>query len=115
MVLHNSLIFTTLNIDNYCLDQDFEVSAAHVNSIYDKLCILAVNRSFLGNFNTFLTNFDLILHKFFNLKFNFILWGDININYFVEIYKRINLTIFYTLLISVASAIFLLEKGEFLF
>ena len=108
MVLHNSLTFNTLNIDNYGLDQDFKVCAIHVNSVYDKLYIVAINRSFLDNFNTFSTNFDLILHKFFNLKFYFILCGDININYLAEIYKRINLTIFYTLLISVASSIFLL-------
>ena len=60
MFVYNSIKFT-LNIDSYCLDQDFEVCAIHLNSLYDKLCILAVYRSPLGNFNTFLTNFDLIL------------------------------------------------------
>jgi len=67
MFVHNSVKFTSLNVDNYCLDQDFETCAIHLNSVYDKLCILAIYRSPLGNFNTFLTNFDLILHKFFNL------------------------------------------------
>jgi len=86
------------------------VCAIHRNSLYDKLSIFVRNRSFSGNFNTFLTNFDLILYKFFNLKFIFIICGDININYLAESYKRINLTIFYTLLISVTSSIFLLEK-----
>jgi len=67
MFVHNNIKFISLNIDNYCLDQDFEVCAIHLHSVYDKLCILAIYRSHLGNFNTFLTNFDLILHKFFNL------------------------------------------------
>ena len=62
--------------------------AIHFNSVYNKLCILAIYRSPLGNFTTFLTNFDLILHKIFNLKFNFIICGDININYLVESYKN---------------------------
>jgi hypothetical protein len=65
ILIHNSIKFTTLSIKNYHLDQEFEVCAIHINSVYDKLCILAVYKSPLCNFNTFLTNFDLILHKFF--------------------------------------------------
>jgi len=60
--------FTSLNTDNYRLDQDFEVSTIHLNSVYDKLCILAIYRSPLGNFNTFLTNFDLIFTNFLILN-----------------------------------------------
>jgi len=71
MFIHNSIKFTTISIKNYCLDRDFEVFAIHLNFVYDKLCILAIYRSPLGNFSTFLTNFDLILHNFFNLRFNF--------------------------------------------
>jgi len=39
MFVHNSFKLTSLNIDSYCLDQDFEVCASHLNSAYDKLCI----------------------------------------------------------------------------
>jgi len=88
MFIHNSIKFTTLSIENYCLDQDSEVCAIHLNSVYDKLCILAIYRSTLGHFSNFLSNFDWILYKFFNLKFNFILCRDININYLVESYKK---------------------------
>ena len=42
--------------------------AIHLKSVCDKLRVLAIYRSPLGNFNTFLTNFDLILHKCFNLN-----------------------------------------------
>jgi len=45
----------------------------------------------LHNFNNILTNFDLILYKYFNLKFNFIIYGDINIKYLVESYKKTQL------------------------
>ena len=48
MFLHNSIKFTSSNIDSYCLDQDFEVCALHLNSVYDKLCILAIYRSTLS-------------------------------------------------------------------
>jgi len=40
------------------------VCVIHLKSVYDKLSILVIKISFLGNVNTFLTNFDLILHKF---------------------------------------------------
>jgi hypothetical protein len=49
---------------------------------------LAIDRSPLGNFNTFLIKLDLILQKLFNLNFNFIICGDININDLVESYKK---------------------------
>jgi hypothetical protein len=58
MFVHNSIKFTFSNIGNYCLDQDFEVCAIHLNSVYDKLCILAIYRSSLDNFIALLTNFD---------------------------------------------------------
>jgi hypothetical protein len=88
MFIHKSIKFTTINSDNYCLGQDFEVCAIYLNSFCGKLCILATYRSPLGNFTTFVCNFDLILNKFFNLKFNFIIYGDININYLVETLKK---------------------------
>ena len=39
--IHNSIKFTSLDIDNSCLDQDSEACAIHLNSKHDKLCILA--------------------------------------------------------------------------
>jgi hypothetical protein len=55
---------------------------------YDKLCILAVYRSPLGNFDNFLANLDLVLQKLFLSKSTFIICGDININYFADSYKK---------------------------
>jgi hypothetical protein len=76
MLIHNSITFTAFNTDNYCLDQDTEFCAIHLNSVYDKPCILAIYRSPLGNFNTFLSNFDLNLHKFFKSQIEFYyMWG----------------------------------------
>jgi hypothetical protein len=58
--VHNSVKFTSLDIDNYCLYQDFKACAIHPNSRHDKLCFLAtyicLYSSPRGNFNTFLTN-----------------------------------------------------------
>ena len=68
--------------------------AIHLKSVYDKSCILAIHRSSSGNRNTFFTNFDLILHKFLKVKFNFITCGDINIKYPVDSYKKSTLQYF---------------------
>jgi hypothetical protein len=37
--VHNNIKFTSLNIDYYCIDQNFEVCAIHLNSVHDKLFI----------------------------------------------------------------------------
>jgi len=92
--LHNSIKFTSFYTDNFCLDQVFEACAIHLNSKHDKFCILATYRSRQGNFNTFLTKFDLILHKFYNHNFNFIICGDINVDSLTENAKKLNLTDF---------------------
>ena len=80
-----------MDIDNYCIELDFEACATQLNSKHDKLCVLAIYRSPQGNFNTFLTNLDLILHKCFNLNFNFTICGDINVDYLTESYKKTQL------------------------
>jgi hypothetical protein len=82
--VYNSIKFTSIYIDNYCLDQDFEACAIHLNSKHDKLCTLATYTSPQGNFSTFLTNLDLTLHKFFNQNLNCIVCGNINVDYLTE-------------------------------
>jgi hypothetical protein len=88
--VHNSIKFTSLDVGDYCIDQDFEVCAIHPNSVNDKLCILAIYSSPRRNFNTLLTNLDLILHNFLNLNFNFIICGDVNVDYLIASYKKLN-------------------------
>ena len=51
--VHNSLKFTSSDINNYCIDQDFEACAKQLNSKHDKLCILAIYRDLLREILTF--------------------------------------------------------------
>ena len=88
--VHNSMKFSFLNVDDYCIDQVCEVCAIHLNSSIDKLCILSVYRSPSGNFNTFLTNFDFILKKFFNLSYNFIVCRDFMLTTLQRVTKKLN-------------------------
>jgi hypothetical protein len=88
MYIQKNIPFTCLEIGSYCKDQNIEICGIQLNYEYDKLCILAVYRSPLGNFDNFLTNLDLVLQFFFNLKLTFIICGDININFLVDSYKK---------------------------
>jgi hypothetical protein len=101
MYIHNSIEFTILNIDNYCSDQDIEVHASNLDSVYDKLNIVAIYRSPLGNFNTLLTKFDLILNTFLTVILT-LLYAEALTLITLQRVIKINSTIFYTLLISVA-------------
>ena len=51
--VHSSLKFTTLKLNNYCHDKDIEVCAIRLKSIFNRLCIISVYRSPLGNFADF--------------------------------------------------------------
>jgi hypothetical protein len=51
--VQNSIKFTSLDINNYCIDQDFEACAIYLNSKHDKFCILDIYRSPRGNFKLF--------------------------------------------------------------
>jgi exonuclease III len=82
--VQNNLKFTPLKVDEYCVDKDFEACAIHLHSTHDKLCIMAIYRSPQGNFNTFLTELDLVLQNFFNLNFTLVVCGDVNVNYRVR-------------------------------
>jgi hypothetical protein len=52
--VQNTMKFDTINLDKFSHDQDIEVCAVQLNTSNTELCILAVYRSPLGNFTTFL-------------------------------------------------------------
>jgi endonuclease/exonuclease/phosphatase family metal-dependent hydrolase len=49
--------------------------------MYNKVCILTIYRSPKGNFKNFLKRLVLILQKLYDNKHNFIICGDVNVNY----------------------------------
>ena len=77
--------FTCLEIGDYCKNQDIEIRGIQLNYDYDKLCILAVYRSPLGQLPN---QFGFSFTKNFLFKFTFIICGDININYLDDSYKK---------------------------
>jgi hypothetical protein len=51
---------------------------------HNKLSILTIYRSPWGNFTNFINQLDLILQKLHNIKYNFIICGDGNVNYLID-------------------------------
>jgi len=66
--VYRNLKYNNINIDEYNIDKDIEACAIQLDSIFNKLCILAIYISPRGDFTTFLKRLDLILQKLYNNK-----------------------------------------------
>jgi exonuclease III len=85
---HEDLEFSTIPLDKYCIEKDIEVCAVKLNINSTKLIILAIYRSPSGNYNNFLKNLDNVLNTWYSNKFEFVICGDINVNYLENCKKR---------------------------
>jgi exonuclease III len=70
-----------VSVANYCEEKDVEACVIKLSSTSIMMIILAIYRSPTGNFSNFLQKFDIILNKLYNNKVEFIICGDVNINY----------------------------------
>jgi len=79
--VHDSLTFSTVELDGFCRDHDLEVCAVqlHVSSIISY--ILCVYRPPTGNFSYFLSSLEFVLNQIYSNSINIFICGDININY----------------------------------
>jgi len=68
--------------------KDIEVCAVRLKISPIQLIILAIYRSPSGNFTNFLKNLDSILNTWHTSKVEFVICGDININYLENCNKR---------------------------
>ena len=79
--IHEDLEFFSIPLDKYCKEKDIEVCAIKLNITPKQLFKLAVYRSPSGNFTIFLKNLDIVLNTWYSNKTEFVMCGDININY----------------------------------
>ena len=79
--IQESLKFTNINLQNYCKEQDIEVCSVKLKLKENNVIILCVYRALSGNFDYFLNKLDNILNSLYNHKTEFIISGDLNINY----------------------------------
>jgi hypothetical protein len=73
-------MFKNVPIAKYCVE-NIEACAMKLTLTNITTIILAVFRSPIGNFNKFLRKLDNILGMLYNNKSEFIICGDVNINY----------------------------------
>jgi len=76
-----NLKYTNINLLKYCKEQDLEIVAVNLKLFCKNVIILCIYRSPGGNLVYFLDQLDSILNSLENLKTEFIICGDFNINY----------------------------------
>ena len=81
IIVHADLDFSPISLDKYCKEKDIEVCAVKLKITPIQLKILAIYRSPSCNFTNFLKNLDSILNTWHSIKVEFVICGDININY----------------------------------
>jgi hypothetical protein len=88
MYVHKSLEIDSIDIENYCKEKDLEACAIKLNLNSTHICIITTYRAPLGNFNFFINKLDAILRKLHNPAIEFIICGDINIDYLKNTDKK---------------------------
>jgi hypothetical protein len=91
ILVHKSLKYTNINLDEYCKHQDIEACALKLESTFLNICIVAIYRALAGNFIQFINTLDSILKTLHSSKLEFIICGDINTNYVIDSDKKIQL------------------------
>jgi exonuclease III len=82
--VHESLTFTNINLQEFCIEQDIEVCAIKINLSANIIYILSVYRSPTGNVMHFIKGIDTILNHLSKSNIEIIICGDVNINYLAE-------------------------------
>jgi hypothetical protein len=95
--VHNSLTYSKINLDKFCIDQIIEICAVKLLSVRRNICIVALYRAPSGNFVQFLNLLDTVLNTIYCPSVEFIICGDINIDYLKDSSRKKKLN---TLLLS---------------
>jgi exonuclease III len=86
--VHDSIKFSKVSVLTNCVEKDIEACAIKLISTNNKITVLTAYRSPSENFDIFLEKLDNILNTLHNNKSEFIICGDVNINYLENCDKR---------------------------
>jgi exonuclease III len=73
--------FTVLNLQKFSKEKDIEIAGIKLELNKVRIIVLCIYRSPVGDFDYFLTKLDFILNSLYKFNTEFIICGDININY----------------------------------
>jgi hypothetical protein len=79
--VHNSRSYSKINLDKFCIDQIIEICGVKLLSVRRNICIIAVYSTTSGNFVQFLNILGRVLNTIYCPSVEFIICGDINIDY----------------------------------
>jgi exonuclease III len=79
--IHNSIKFDNILFEKYCIEKDMEVYDCKLIYTNIRIMVVTVYRSPTGNFDIFLQKLHNILSVHYSNKVEFIICGDVNINY----------------------------------
>jgi len=77
----DSLTYDNNDLTNYSKDQDLEICVIKLNTLLNNIIILCLYRAPVGNFKNFLDTMEKTLDLLHKPNTEFIICGDININY----------------------------------
>jgi hypothetical protein len=81
---HKTIHCTSINLNNFCKEQDLEICAIELHIPTYRICIVTVYRSPSGDFVYFLNTLEKILNKIYNNATDIIFCGDFNVNYHIN-------------------------------
>jgi exonuclease III len=76
--------YVKIALEKYCKDKDFEICAIKIHFNAKSACIIAIYRAPTGNFDLFISKLDTIVRKLYTVTIEYIICGDINIDYLVD-------------------------------
>jgi len=82
--VQESLNYVRLDLEKYRQDKNFEVCAIKIHFDTKSVCIIAIYRAPSGNFDLFLSKLDVVLRNLYTATLDYIICGDINIDYLID-------------------------------
>ena len=90
--VQKSYQFTTIELSEYCREQDMEVCALKMVHSPFNLIVVSIYRSPSGDFIIFLKKLEGVLNSLSKYSINLIIAGDFNVNFMTDNIKRNHLT-----------------------
>jgi exonuclease III len=79
--VQEALRYIKIDMEKHCKDKDFEVCVIKTYFNAKCVCIIAIYGAPSGNFDLFISKLDTVLRKLYTVNTEYIICGDINIDY----------------------------------
>jgi hypothetical protein len=86
--VHKCLNLENIDLETYCIEKDFEVCALKLNPNFTPTCIITIYRAPSRNFNLLINKLGMVLRKLYNPTLEYIICGDISIDYLMDNDKK---------------------------